>query len=771
MNKTEKRQSDLRNKLIAAIAMLLVSCIMMVSTTYAWFTLSTAPEVQGITTTVGANGNLEIALSPYSGLESDVTSAMGDAGKDWNLKNLTWGNLLNLSDNSVYGLGDIQLLPSALNVTGSSKADATVGQTSPLSTPTYGADGRPDALATNTTVGSKYIYDSDSKTATLSDGFVASNTKGVRVVGTSSSMTEWEITFNAAISDLASAVSSSKAAAQNSLNDHGSALAGIMINYGLGKTDVNYGTYLADIEAILGDLATANNYLANAIKKALIADAADSVDFNSDQYTEAVSTLIDNATIDDAKTYYTKYSSNITNENIIAAITLCASIATDLTGANSNLTTLKTQYNNGTGNVDFDDIKALLLYIMDTDAVTINGMTASDVKNNQADFVSSALSDGINIIMSNGSGVYADFGTAVGNLNAKVAIPPFEYNGGTMSPTDKPMYANMVTDSEYIVSVNTKIPVTGGHLPTARTTLATNGAYVGSGASASTVINVPYAYIVDFMFRTNASNSSLKLQTTGAQRVYDDSTSTATQGMGSTMTFTVDETVLSEESTRNLMEAVRVVFMDTTTNLIYGIGKLDVDNAPTINGEITAELYLYEYSFESTTTDEGEGAVTTTNFVISDTKIDESLATLCTLHANTAKAVSAMVYLDGEEVTNADVANGTTSMAGELNLQFSSTADLVPMDNSALKDLVAEGEYRATVNVNNGQYEKSTVVKEGESYTYDLSSYLGDTYTVTAMEITMGGTAVSDAWDASTNTITIANVTGEIVVKATVTAN
>ena len=50
--KMSKRQKDLKSKLMAAICMLLVSSIMMVSTTYAWFTLSTAPEVTGINTAV-----------------------------------------------------------------------------------------------------------------------------------------------------------------------------------------------------------------------------------------------------------------------------------------------------------------------------------------------------------------------------------------------------------------------------------------------------------------------------------------------------------------------------------------------------------------------------------------------------------------------------------------------------------------------------------------------------------------------------------------------
>ena len=53
---------DIKKKFAAAICMLLIAAIMMISSTYAWFTLSTAPEVTGITTNVGANGNLEIAL-------------------------------------------------------------------------------------------------------------------------------------------------------------------------------------------------------------------------------------------------------------------------------------------------------------------------------------------------------------------------------------------------------------------------------------------------------------------------------------------------------------------------------------------------------------------------------------------------------------------------------------------------------------------------------------------------------------------------------------
>jgi hypothetical protein len=54
------------------------------------------------------------------------------------------------------------------------------------------------------------------------------------------------------------------------------------------------------------------------------------------------------------------------------------------------------------------------------------------------------------------------------------------------------------------------------------------------------------------------------------------------------------------------------------------------------------------------------------------------------LEQNTVARISAYVYLDGETVTNADVAALTsTSANGKLNLQFASDAILKPMEYSA----------------------------------------------------------------------------------------
>ena len=78
--KTKKTETyaSIRKKLYSALAMLLVSSIMMVSSTYAWFVLSTAPEVTGIQTQVGANGALEIALLDNQSWTDLTRLDMGD---------------------------------------------------------------------------------------------------------------------------------------------------------------------------------------------------------------------------------------------------------------------------------------------------------------------------------------------------------------------------------------------------------------------------------------------------------------------------------------------------------------------------------------------------------------------------------------------------------------------------------------------------------------------------------------------------------------------
>lgn len=139
--------AGIRSKLMAAASMLMVGVIMMVSSTYAWFTLSTAPEVKNISTTVAGNGSLEIALMPTNGLLTSITAgAVGDTATVVQ-KNTKWGNQIILSDDTAtgdyYGLNSISLNPASLNYKKADGAtEATFVADKPLTIATYGFDGR-----------------------------------------------------------------------------------------------------------------------------------------------------------------------------------------------------------------------------------------------------------------------------------------------------------------------------------------------------------------------------------------------------------------------------------------------------------------------------------------------------------------------------------------------------------------------------------------------------------------------------------------------------
>ena len=133
---------DLRERVIAVALLLAMSASMLGSASFAWITLSRAPEVSGMSTTVAANGNLEIALAQGTvseGRNPPLESQIGDSSstekENWGIiqANATWGNLVNLSDPK-YGLDMIALRPALLSTYGLND--------SPLHGASYGQDGR-----------------------------------------------------------------------------------------------------------------------------------------------------------------------------------------------------------------------------------------------------------------------------------------------------------------------------------------------------------------------------------------------------------------------------------------------------------------------------------------------------------------------------------------------------------------------------------------------------------------------------------------------------
>ena len=145
MTETRKRIKELkdalpraRERIVAVAVLLAMSVTMMATVSYAWYTMSVAPEIGSIRTTVSSNGNLEVALAGRydedGNLLEPAQSAAGDSfaaeGQTPDRANLTWGNLINLSE--IYGLESLTLRPATFK----DNSDAF------LSSVIYGEDGR-----------------------------------------------------------------------------------------------------------------------------------------------------------------------------------------------------------------------------------------------------------------------------------------------------------------------------------------------------------------------------------------------------------------------------------------------------------------------------------------------------------------------------------------------------------------------------------------------------------------------------------------------------
>lgn len=699
----------LRNKLMAAVAMLLVSSIMMVSSTFAWFTLSTAPEIKGISTSVGANGNLEMALlTSGTGEDSNtfkdltkITSAAGDSSKDLNVKNLTWGNLVNLGyteagkTGNYYGLDQIKLMPARLNTTNGTTLTAAG---SPLNTAKYGTDGRVTTVDGQTFSSAKYTeggfeYSTDANSATY----------GVRAVGESATLTPQAKGLMNAKAAYTAHLNEAKSTVQTSLkaNMQGLANAALALVNDSNKSFTGDSDEAEAITALLNDMSTALDQIDMAygdVVRAMVANkVADATTYG------AVMSVLDGA----------KYSAMVNGsgdlkvpagKNLDVGVTL-PTVNLTTTKVNAAAATLATQKQAVTdaqaaiNNNENPNYSTAVKKLADTDFMNINGLSLQKPGNdaspediaktvwkkndddtgyvvNKGALAGSVLSQGVTINMADDSGLFAYIATVNTNYSASeyigmdfagLTIPKNETSAGvlvTMNTTVKQFDQTVTTEIGQITPANDVQGVTD-------------------------YITDTYGYIIDLAFRTNASGSHLKLATDGMQRIYngtgeDASTNTETMGAGSTMTFTSakdgDKDVMSDAEIMNLMGAIRVVFFDpgdgTGNNggTIYGIASLDEIKVDGDKG-VTGKLTLKDADFAN-------GVMNLKNKDTAGADNDK----LMDLTQNTAARMSVLVYLDGDMVDNSMVANAEQSITGSLNLQFASSAQLKPMQNSALKN-------------------------------------------------------------------------------------
>ena len=581
-NTSTAPKSKIMKKLYAAAALLLVATVLLSATTYAWIVLSTAPEATKITTTVGANGALEIKLN--------LTNAADDD------KNNIFRNIVEFA-NKEYGLDKIVLRPAMPS------SDFNNGY---LQIPEYDYDG----LIKNPLVGA------GSYVGTLGEGgqFYQSDDTGVRVVGTASGTSPRQSAFDSAIRAAKSAISGAKSNAQSSLkNDNFQSIVIKMVGSGSEYNTDDLNT----LNTMITGLETSVAKLEEAYKQLIFAFAAsDSVpDENAFSLLPGIwgqeGVTLD-AIATNGKISVQGHEVTVDAE-ILSGIRALQTTKTNVQAARDVYDTLNRDDDVFTS----DEISPILTKLVDKNYILVNGDAPGNLD------IGDVWANGATVTMQDGAGVYVEIADQVGNYSVAIT--------------------NMVT-------MKTETTVTNPYLTDALGKVEDVGV---SGADTSTLpLNIQVGYILDFCFKTNASNSNLLLQTEAIDRVNQDNSTEATMGGGSFMEFGITEGAdITNEQVKQIMNCFRIVFFDTDTKAILGNASLDTSDL-TYGADSTVAAKIY---------------------------MDNDSAVIASLPRNTVRNISVLVYLDAKDLENEHVSATTaTSVTGVMNLQFASDADLVP---------------------------------------------------------------------------------------------
>ena len=623
------RNIDRKKKVLATTAMLLVAATVLIAVSYAWLVLSIAPEVTGIQTNIASNGALEIVLlngDTYFNTDKITTTVGGS--KTWE-RNFHWSNLVDLNFEEA-GLSEIALLPARLNISASNPTKIK-DPTSILSVPVYDDYGVVASVDNDTFFAT---YSSENKVFAYNPN---DPNYGVRAFGTSNSLSLQESAIISAKSVLTSHIKSAKSNAISAMKNNGTGLLAIITTHS--GTNVFGSEHLNTVESMVKSLQSSANFIRDSIRQGLIIVAASEIadETKFENAREAITTLDLNLIVDQFEATDVTLPSEF--ETLIANYD---KIANTLVAAKGEINLLRTQET-----YSWDNIKGVLDYVINLDSgLYFNGVSFDKVSSDQ---ILNATEK--KLTLAKGSGAFADIADFVDDYNTTIETIAGNINVEVLTAVD-PAYLTALNDAVKDME-----------------------AVGGDAATGAIALDNLYGYAIDLGFRTNATISDLLLQTDAIQRIYEDSISTSTMGNGSCMIFDTNASNISETDLLRLADAVRVAFV-TNDGTILGIAKLNISNyKKTDSTTIEIPLYLYDYTVSK------DGAL-----IMGERNKEDS--TLTPLEKNVTKAVSAIVWLDGDRVDNTMVAaEEKHSFTGTLNLQFASSADLIPAGMEYLKDL------------------------------------------------------------------------------------
>lgn len=702
-----KALPHMRERVIAVAVLLAMSVTMMVSVSFAWITLSRAPEINGLATTISTNGNLEIALSDFDGLQPDE-SAVGDGVGSVLETNLKWGNLINLS-NAAYGLDQITLRPASL-----SKRNL---KTNPIYSVQYGEDGRVITQHTNDFAftnydGSNFIVPENSPIrygVRAVSSVKYSDYKGDRFK--IDQVTLINTLFNSADNQF-------KAVYGN--EDYMSCVGGLVGLYAdstLNNTDPScknyFGGTLDMITAFKSCMEETGRTIVEIANLHYYLSLDDTGRPGYEQNKFKFSDLIDSSSA--------RYKDMTSYISIIPSISTFRSAWTKTMNAYNGIAVTAKNKLDSTGDILWSDLEAYVNYLCNVNTATLNGMTVPEVKAKAKDVLNGNLGK-------------------LGELTDLLNDPDAVIHDGAIKDLDQMLSGSMYVPKSDNIKISFKLVIKMTVQPTIMTSAAepylipqdiataeTAASEGGQNTKGDPIAAETYAMAIDFWVRTNSANSLLILEGSvitqpfpmfdddgnpimeekrdeagnvvtdsdgnpvmvqryedkvvgyqGVNRVWDElndpnlglippGTTSMTQGSGSCYVF-YPQSPEDQKQSLKLLAAMRVAFVDSDGKLLAE-ARMNTKNVVEDTGRIIVPLQL-----EANDPVEIDDKGTTLREYIMPMVRDQ------------AERITAIIYLEGTGLSNSDVL-AAGSITGQLNLQFGTTdMNLDPLDDEIMDD-------------------------------------------------------------------------------------
>lgn len=610
----------LTKKLNMATVLVILCLVMLLAVSYAWLTIALRPEVQRLETNVGANGSLEIALLNEMTFEDPtrIMTKVGDSAvkQEVTETNVSWGNVVQLGEG--YGLENIVLLPARLNV--ESAGDGTLHVDSGLlKTAEFGIDGRIRLLRDDTV---STIWEETWNKGNFTY-YVDGRRYGVRAIGNISNLTEQQI----ALADSRTYVSTYTGAAvqktQNAWREYGAGIVDIIYRHYALKQN-NYTKEDANsLQGFAEGIFEATEYVLDAMYQTAIGFAAANM-IDEPEFEYFRDQINDPSSYGNISGLLKNMGSEGENyERMVSSLEKAEKMYADAQNAVTAGYSLSFK-------CQWETIEEILTLLMSPDYVYMENKLLSD-----PDVFEQLAANNV-LMLSPDAGVMSQIADFAGNY---IAYTVWKDN------INMELLSASKEKTGFLLELHA----------------ALNSMQAATGGWTRANLDDTYGFAIDMAFRCNTS-SDLLLQTWAEMRVRDDSEFPVTQGSGSFMQFHSDN--MDHDQLINLMNTIRVGFLSDRGELL-GVAKLDLSKSKEEEGEIFAPLYLWEYTLE----EKGSLAMT---------KRSDS-AVIRDLPQNLPTVITVVVWMDGDSVDNSMVGQLTQqSMSGIMNLQFSSSADLVP---------------------------------------------------------------------------------------------